>query len=296
MLIRVNSTLLDAILFAVLVPLEVVSYVLFPDGGQRGYNLRDSFGSLSLAVGSILTGMGWQIVTFAVYISVYGLTPLRIHPVLWAWVALFVLDDFRFYWMHRAEHKVRILWAAHVNHHSSERLNLTTAVRQPWITEPTVVFSLPLLLLGFPPAMLFTLFIFTNLYQLPIHTRRVGKLWWPIELVLNTPSHHRVHHASNAEYVDKNFGGTLIIWDRIFRTFVPESAPAVYGIGRNIDTYNIFFLAFHEYISMARDLWRARGIANVMGILFRSPGWSDELRRTFETSQSVRVRPAVQVR
>jgi sterol desaturase/sphingolipid hydroxylase (fatty acid hydroxylase superfamily) len=264
-------------LFAFLVLVEAISYVLLPDPGSPVYNFRDSMGNLSLGAGNSLIGFALKGLLFEMYVIGYQISPFRIKANAVAWIVLILLNDLHFYWVHRANHKVRILWASHVNHHSSQRFNLTTAVRQSWTVDLTDPLSLPLVLLGFSPAMLFTVFIIANLYMFPIHTRRISKLWGPIEFLMNTPSHHRVHHATNPQYIDKNFAGMFIFWDRMFGTFAAEVEPVVYVNGFNIDTYNVFVLAFHEYASIVRDLRAFRSLRCWLGILFLSPGWSADL-------------------
>jgi sterol desaturase/sphingolipid hydroxylase (fatty acid hydroxylase superfamily) len=273
-------TLIEGTLFSVLILLEAISYVVLPDEGSPGYSLRDSFGSLSLGGGSFLIGFALQALLFEMFVLGYDVSPFRIGESAWALIVLLVLNDFRFYWVHRANHKVRILWASHVNHHSSQRFNFTTALRQSWTVDITDPLALPLAFLGFSPTMLLTVFIISNLYQFPIHTRRIPRLWGPIEFALNTPTHHRVHHASNPQYIDKNFGGIFILWDRIFGTFAAEVEPVVYGVGRDVDTYNVLKLAFHEYGSIAADLRRFRSLRCRLGILFLSPAWSSRLIST----------------
>jgi sterol desaturase/sphingolipid hydroxylase (fatty acid hydroxylase superfamily) len=281
----VKFTLIEAALILSLIGLEYISYLVIPDQNDDGYQLRDTFGSFSLGAGNLATNVLWRGVTFEMFLIAYRITPLRIGESGWAWVALFVLNDLNSYWEHRANHTVQILWASHLNHHSSQRFNLSTALRQTWTGELAAPLNLPLILVGFSPTMVFTMFIISNLYQFPIHTKRIGKLWKPVELIMNTPSHHRVHHGSNPEYIDKNFGGIFIIWDRLFGTFAPEVAPVVYGIGRNVDTYNTLNLAFHEYVSMVKDLREARSLRVRLGLVFRSPGWVATARKAMPESE-----------
>jgi sterol desaturase/sphingolipid hydroxylase (fatty acid hydroxylase superfamily) len=192
------------------------------------------------------------------------------------WAAAFVVEDFTYYWFHRCSHDVRILWAAHVNHHSSESYNLSTALRQSWTTPfTTLLFYWPLPLLGFHPYMIFIATSASLLYQFWIHTECIDRLG-PFERVFNTPSHHRVHHGSNLEYLDRNHGGILILWDRWFGTFEPEVATVKYGLTKNIDSFNPLRIAFHEFAAIARDVraasdWRAR-----FGYVFGPPGWSHD--------------------
>src|SRR5262249_28604975 len=197
----------------------------------------------------------------------------------WVFVLCFFLEDLAYYWFHRISHESRWFWASHVVHHSSRSYNLATALRQTWTGKLTlgIVFWLPLVLLGFPPAMVFLFTGLSLIYQFCIHTEAIDRLG-PLELVLNTPSHHRVHHAVNPRYLDANYGGVLIVWDRLFGTFVAEHAGdrPVYGLVKNIDTYNPLRIAFHEWAAIARDVARVRTGREALGYLFGPPGWSPD--------------------
>jgi sterol desaturase/sphingolipid hydroxylase (fatty acid hydroxylase superfamily) len=200
---------------------------------------------------------------------------------IWAAIAAFLLDDLRYYWYHRLAHRSRWFWAEHVNHHSSQHYNLSTALRQSWTGNFTgaVILSVPLVLLGFHPAFLAFVYGFNLVYQFWIHTETIGKMPAWFEAVMNTPSHHRVHHATNARYLDANYAGTLIIWDRMFGTFVPEeeSDRPRYGIVGNIGTFNPIKVAFHEWVAMLRDAFRpGLSVRERVLYLFAPPGWSHD--------------------
>jgi sterol desaturase/sphingolipid hydroxylase (fatty acid hydroxylase superfamily) len=272
--------------YILLMALEVLSLRLLPDEGEQGYAVRDTATSLSMGLGSIVANLGWQVLTLATYLFFSHLTPLHVAPTWWSWALVFVLWDFTYYWQHRADHRVRILWASHVNHHSSRHYNLSTALRQTWTSIGTMPLGIPMILLGFPPAMLFTAQALNLLYQFWIHTERIGTLWRPIEFVLNTPSHHRVHHGTNQLYLDRNFGGVFIVWDRMLGTFTPESEPVVFGLTTDINTYNLLRVAFHEYAAIGRDLRVTRTPAEWYAVVFRSPG------KAYLTAQQARARQA----
>ena len=173
-----------------------------------------------------------------VYAGLYELTPLRMPAdVWWTYVLLFFADDLAYYWFHRVHHEVRVFWASHVVHHSSQHYNLSTALRQTWTPMTALPFWAPLALLGFAPWMILTQLAISLIYQFWIHTERVKKLPAPFEFFFNTPSHHRVHHGANEVYLDRNYGGILIIWDRIFGTFQGETERPVYGLTQNIRTF-----------------------------------------------------------
>jgi sterol desaturase/sphingolipid hydroxylase (fatty acid hydroxylase superfamily) len=263
--------------YIILMVIEIVSYRFLPDEGEQGYTVRDTATSLSMGLGSVFANLGWGVVTLAVYLVAQRITPLHIGSSWLAAAGVFVAADLTYYWSHRADHRVRILWASHVNHHSSRQYNLSTALRQTWTGIGTMPFGLPIVLIGFSPAAIFTAQSVNLLYQFWIHTERIDKMWRPVEAVMNTPSHHRVHHASNPQYLDRNYAGVFIVWDRLFRTFTPETEPVVYGLTRNIETYNLWRVAFHEYGSIGRDLRTVHSLRDRVTVLFGSPGAAYEV-------------------
>ncbi|GAA1916709.1 sterol desaturase family protein [Streptomyces sodiiphilus] len=259
--------------FLLLTVVEVVSYRLRPDDRSAGYEPKDAATSITMGLGSLFFDLLWKIPVVVIYAAVYEFSPLEIPVLWWTLLLMLVAQDFFYYWSHRGHHVIRILWACHVVHHSSQKFNLTTALRQPWTSWSSWIFYVPLVAAGVHPAALAFLHSVNLVYQFGIHTERVGKLSRPVEFLFNTPSHHRVHHASQGSYLDRNFGGILIVWDRLFKTFTPETAPCVYGLTKNIDTYNPLRVATHEYVSLARDLAGARNWRERAGYLLRGPGW-----------------------
>lgn len=243
----------------------------------RGYERRDTAASLAMGVGNVLISAAVKSGLFVVFASLYGFSPLRWSPTsVWSWIAVLLLTDFFYYWFHRIHHEVRFFWAAHVNHHSSRHYNLSTALRQSWITPFTgIPFYAPLALLGFSPQMIVVAVAVNTLYQFWIHTEAIDRLG-PLEWIINTPSHHRVHHGRNVEYLDKNYAGMLIVWDRLFGTFEPENARVDYGLTRNIHTFNPIKIAFHEYADMLRDAGRASSLGQAWRYLAAPPGWSPD--------------------
>jgi sterol desaturase/sphingolipid hydroxylase (fatty acid hydroxylase superfamily) len=261
--------------FVLLTLLEAISYRLHPDKDVVGYGAKDTATSLSMGLGSLGFDLLWGLVPAIVYAMIYELTPLRVSYVWWALLLCLVAQDFCYYSSHRSHHVVRILWASHVVHHSSRRFNLSTALRQPWTGATSWLFYIPMVALGVHPVALAFCGSVNLVYQFWIHTERINKLPRPFEFLLNTPSHHRVHHASQGSYLDRNFGGILIIWDRLFGSFAPEVERPVYGLTKNISTYNPLRVAVHEYASIGRDLRTARGLRQRMMTLLATPGWSD---------------------
>jgi sterol desaturase/sphingolipid hydroxylase (fatty acid hydroxylase superfamily) len=261
--------------FVLLVVVEALSYRFLPDDDERGYELRDTVTSMSMGAGSQVVAVPWKAVTVLLYAALFTVAPWRLSPSSgWTGVLLFFADDLAYYVFHRAHHRVRVLWASHVVHHSSVRFNLSTALRQSWTPMTTLPFWLPLALLGVPPWMILLEQAVSLVYQFLLHTERVDKLWRPVEWFFNTPSHHRVHHGSNNVYLDRNYGGILIVWDRLFGTFEPEGVRVVYGLTKNIDTYNPVRVAFHEFAAAWHDVRAARRWRDRAGYLFGPPGWA----------------------
>lgn len=267
--------ILTAIPFFVLfIVIEVASLWFAPDDDEVGYEVRDTFTSLAMGLGSVGVGVLYKAIQLVVYAALYELSPLRLDTALWwTWIVIFLAEDLAYYWYHRAHHEVRILWASHVVHHSSQRYNLSTALRQTWTPFGGVPFWAPLALLGVPPWAIFLQQSISLLYQFFLHTERVGTLWRPVELVMNTPSHHRVHHGTNNAYLDRNYGGILIVWDRLFRSFEPEGERVVYGLTTQLRTYNPLVVATHEYASIWGDVRAAGSWRDRIGYLLRGPGW-----------------------
>jgi sterol desaturase/sphingolipid hydroxylase (fatty acid hydroxylase superfamily) len=261
--------------FVLCLVLEAASFYFLPDDDELGYELRDSRTSLAMGLGNVLVNLGWKLVVVAAYAGVYLATPIHLpsdNPL--TWVALFFADDFAYYWYHRTHHTIRVLWASHVVHHSSEFYNLSTALRQPWTPFSSLPYWIPLALLGFSPWMILLQQSVSLLYQFFIHTERVGRLWLPVELVMNTPSHHRVHHGSQSQYLDKNYGGILIVWDRLLGTFEPEGERVVYGLTTNVRSFNPVRVATHEFAAIWHDVRRAGSWRERWGYVTRGPDWS----------------------
>jgi sterol desaturase/sphingolipid hydroxylase (fatty acid hydroxylase superfamily) len=225
------------------------------------------------------------------YDAAYTLRIATIPLAWWAWPLCFVLDDLAYYAFHRSAHRVRWFWAAHVNHHSSQHYNLSTALRQSWtgFFALSFAFRVPLLLIGFHPAMVLFCGAANLIYQFWIHTEAIGRCPRWFEAVMNTPSHHRVHHAVNPRYLDRNYAGVFIVWDRLFGTFEPERANdrPRYGIVHQLGRFSLLWSVCHEWIAIARDLWSAPWRAK-LPYLLQPPGWSHDGSR--DTSDMIRRR------
>ena len=263
--------------FLTLIVLEAWFERRHPRNARRGYEARDTAASLAMGVGNVVVAAVTKAGAAAVFFTAYEYRLFDIGSGAAAWLLLIPCEDFCYYWFHRASHEVRFLWSAHVNHHSSRHYNLSTALRQSWTTPLTgPIFWVPLALIGFHPLMILTAQAISLIYQFWIHTETIGKLPRPIEWFFNTPSHHRVHHASDIKYLDKNHAGVLIIWDRLFGTFEPERERVVYGLTKNISTYSPLQIGFHEWIAMGRAALRPAPLRDRLGYLFMPPGWSPD--------------------
>jgi len=236
------------------------------------YAGKDTAASLTMGVGNVLVSLVSKGLVFAIFTWAHRFAFFAIGYQWWAWVLAFFADDVTYYWFHRTSHECRFFWASHVVHHSSQRYNLGTALRQTWTGGFfSFVFWLWMPLVGFQPIMIFTMQAISLLYQFWIHTEVVRHMG-VLELVLNTPSHHRVHHATNPQYIDRNHAGVLIVWDRWFGSFEPEQEECVYGLTTNIDTYNPLKIAFHEWIAIWRDLRRSVNLRAKLTAVFGNPG------------------------
>ncbi|MEI6457412.1 MAG: sterol desaturase family protein [Pseudomonadota bacterium] len=255
------------------------------------YTWRDTWASLAMRAGNVAVNIALAGLMFGGLQFAYAHRFLTMGSTVAAWVLLALLDDFTYYVFHRISHECRFWWAAHVNHHSSREYNLSTAARQSWtgVAVGTWMPWIPLAFLGFTPAMILTMQGINLFYQFWLHTEAVRRFPAWFEYIFNTPSHHRVHHASNPRYLDRNYGGALIIWDRWFGTFESENdeEPVTYGILHNVSSYNPFVIAFHEWAAMARDLRHAKSLREVFGLIFRAPGWRAD--GAGETTASVRA-------
>lgn len=250
------------------------------------YELKDVVSNASLALmHQAADAIALLLFVTTAYAWTYEHGLKAVSPGLGSFLLLFLLQDFLYYWFHRASHRIRWMWASHVTHHSSERLNLSTAFRQS-LTYPISgmwLFWLPIAWLGFTPEQVILVVGLNLAYQFFVHTQAIPKLGW-LEYVFNTPSIHRVHHARNPQYIDHNYAGVLSIWDRLFGTFVEENEPCAYGITRPIPTHNPLTLTFHEWRDMFRDCWRDR----TLRYLLMPPEWQARVPEPLDADTSPR--------
>ncbi len=241
------------------------------------YEKGDFWANIAMGLGSLVIGVftglafGW---------AAQAIEPHRVLDLdgALAWAVAIVGWDFTYYWSHRFSHEVRVLWASPVQHHSSRLYNLSVALRQEWGEWLRLPMYLPLVWLGVDPLVVAVAASINLVYQYWLHTEVIERLPGWFELVMNTPSHHRVHHGSQSLYLDRNYGSILIVWDRLFGTFQPETERVVYGLTTNIDSHNPLVIASHEAVDIARDLRLATSWSDRLGFVFRGPGWAAERR------------------
>ena len=283
----------DVVAYAI--PVFIVAIVLEMLWAARrrpdAYEPADTWTSLALGLGSTIIGAAATGLVYAAAVWLYAHRVATVPVAWWSWIACFLLDDFNYYLFHRSAHRVRWFWASHVNHHSSQHYNLSTALRQTWTGLPALSFAFRIwpALAGFPPAMLVTVGGINLVYQFWIHTEAVGRLPRWLEAVFNTPSHHRVHHGTNPLYLDRNYAGVLIVWDRLLGTFQPErdDVRIRYGIVRQLGSFALLHSAFHEWGAMLKDFATAP-FRHKLSYLFRAPGWSHDGGR--DSSDTIRAR------
>lgn len=291
----------DIILYAI--PFFIISMLLelyiTVKENIKTYEKKDALSSIAMGLGNVVLGYFSKALVLICFYYVYENFRLFTIPVVWwSFILIFFADDFAYYWFHRISHECRLFWASHVVHHSSQHYNLSTALRQTWSGGfYTFIFWIWLPLLGFHPGMIILQMSISLLYQYWIHTEAIEKMPTWFEAVMNTPSHHRVHHGSNPIYLDRNHAGILIIWDKLFGTFQPElkEEKVVYGLVANIDTYNPVKIAFIEWINMFKDAFSGKkSLKSRFLYLVKPPGWkhdgtgklSGDLRAEWEKSVS----------
>jgi len=249
----------------------LLEYLIGRKQNKNLYDGKDFLASLSIGIGNLILNGFMKIGMFTVFLFFFNLAPFKIPHTWWSYILCLIILDFFRYWAHRIAHEQRFWWSTHVVHHSSEQYNFSVSFRLSWTQNLKIIFFLPVILMGFHPLVFFIVHQIEVLYQFWIHTELIRKLPKPIEYIFTTPSHHRVHHSVNEKYIDKNYGSTFIIWDRMFGTFQQEEEQAVYGITKPVNSYNPVFLVFHEWLEVGKDLMRAKSIKEMWQILFGSP-------------------------
>lgn len=279
--IMLKPTVIAIPIFAFLIAIETFLSVR----KEENYDRKDVWTNIALGFGSVAWGALFGLVTGLFYTWVYEFSPYKMQmDSVWVWAILLFADDFLYYWFHRFSHEVRFLWNFHVVHHSSNQYNLSVAVRQSWFSGIAHwVFYLPAALAGFP-LWAFTMMHGINLiYQFWIHTKTIKKMPRWFELVFNTPSHHRVHHGVNEQYLDKNYAGIFIIWDRMFGTFIEETEEVRYGIIKPIHSYNWLWINTHGWLEMWDAIKTKKTLTGKMRCVFGLPGMEFEEKTDLAT-------------
>lgn len=270
----------------------VIEVILTVKVKLEKYEFKDAGTSIAMGLGNVAIGLFTKGVILSIFLLIYEYRFFTIPFVWWSWILILFAEDLAYYWAHRTGHTSRLFWASHVVHHSSKKYNLSTALRQTWTGSfYTFIFWIPLIFIGFHPIMVLVQMSISLLYQYWIHTEFINKLPKWFEAIFNTPSHHRVHHATNPQYLDRNHAGIFIIWDKLFGTFEPEVEKPVYGLVKNIETYNPIKVAFLEWYNMFKDFFTSKtSFKNKIRYLIKPPGWkhdntgvlSKDLRKEWE--------------
>ncbi len=239
---------------------------------RKYYEKKETIGSVLVGLGNLVVSGAIKVVMLYAVVGLYNLVPWRMELNWWTFIPCYVIYDLCSYWAHRISHEQRFWWATHVVHHSGENYNLAVSFRLSWIQHLKIIFFLPVALIGFHPIVFFVTYQLAVLFQFWVHTEYIRKCPKWIEYIFATPSNHRVHHGSQEQYIDKNYGATFIFWDRIWKTYEPEVEKVVYGITTNIDNKaNPFFINFHEVKEMIKDVKNAKGFRKKWFYLFGSP-------------------------
>lgn len=270
--VPINPIILSIPVYFVLISLEWIADTILK---KKKYRFGDVLGNIGSGITEQVTGLFVKVFLIGIYTFIY--TEFRAFdiPNTWYWgIVLFICVDFLYYWAHRKSHEINLFWVGHIVHHQSEDYNLSVALRQgtfqKFFTSP---FFWPLALLGFDPVWFLLMNAFVTLYQFWIHTEYINKMGW-FEYIFNTPSHHRVHHGRDQKYLDKNHGGTFIIWDRIFGTFQEEEETPNYGVTSQLGTFNPIYAALIPVVDLVQKVHQATGFKNKIKALFYGPGWS----------------------
>ncbi|MEM9750046.1 MAG: sterol desaturase family protein [Pseudomonadota bacterium] len=262
---------LDAISLVFLVAILIEAAIDIVSGKRRK---GETFANFAIEIGNALLDRTIFGIAFIVGLLVVESFVSWTLPITWwSWLLALIAADLTYYWMHRFEHEVRLLWAYHSVHHSSPEYNLTTSMRLSWVEGLFEwIFFIPMIMVGFDAIQIIAAISIVVIYQTWIHTERVGKLGW-LDGVFNTPSAHRVHHGKNENYIDKNYGGVLMLWDRLFGTYQAEEEPVAYGVLKPVNSVNPIAINFSEFWSIIKDVWGSRSLAQAWRYVFGRPGW-----------------------
>ena len=275
-----KPTVIAIPIFALLIAIE--AWLVIHEN-RENFDRKDTWANIFIGFASVAWGALFGLLTSLIYISVYDFAPFKMPmETVWAWAIILFVDDFAYYWFHRFSHEVRFFWNFHVVHHSSNQYNLSVAVRQSWFSGVAHwIFYLPAALLGFPLWAFVTMHGLNLIYQFWIHTNLIDKLGYS-EKILNTPSHHRVHHGVNNQYLDKNYAGIFIVWDKLFGTFVEETEKPRYGIIKPLTSYNWLWINTHGWAEMFETMKLKKTFFGKMRCVFGAPAM--EFEETILTS------------
>ena len=266
-------------LFSLVIIISLIEMYFSYAHNKKLYTKKDTLNNIYLMLAAISVNAGMKIATFFLLDYCYQFRLFEIKNIWWYWIVLILAQDFLYWFLHTVGHYVRFFWSMHVTHHSSTYFNLTTGFRST-VFEPLyrVFFYLPLAFMGFNALDILFAYLVTQIYGNLVHTQTIGKLHPIIEYIFVTPSHHRVHHASNLRYLDKNMGMVLILWDKLFGTFQEElpEETITYGLTKQIDDSKFTHIVFHEFIALGKDIKRAPTFIEKLKYIFNPPGWSHD--------------------
>lgn len=279
----INMDVPNIIVYAapVMIGLVIAEWIITIYKKRDYYNTKDTLAATAIGLVNVALNASMKVFTFGVMLFFYNLVPWSIQPSWWSFILCLLWFDLWRYLAHRIAHENRFWWATHVTHHNSEKYNWSVSFRLGWTQNIKIIFFIPVPLAGFDPITFLICHQIEVLYQFWIHTEYIRKLPRPIEFIFTTPSHHRVHHSSNERYLDKNYGSTFIIWDRMFGTFQPEDEKPNYGITKPVNSYNPIFLNFHEWIDIVRDIRKSKSLKEAYTVTFCSPSKLDAKKKAF---------------
>jgi sterol desaturase/sphingolipid hydroxylase (fatty acid hydroxylase superfamily) len=251
----------------------LIEFIASRINNKHYYSNRETIGSVLVGIGNVIIGLFLKTLLFIVFVWVYNALPWRMSLNWWTLIPCYIIFDFCSYWTHNLSHRIRFFWATHVVHHSGTHYNLSVSFRLSWMQYIKIIFILPVALIGFHPVIIFFTSQIAVLFQFWVHTEYIRKLHPAIEYILATPSNHRVHHGSQAKYINKNYGATFVIWDRIFNTYQPEEEKVEYGLTEDITKKsNPIHINFHEYGDIVKDVKSTPSWKRKWFYIFGDPG------------------------
>jgi sterol desaturase/sphingolipid hydroxylase (fatty acid hydroxylase superfamily) len=258
----------------------ILEYVISKRQNHDYYETKETIGSVLVGIGNVIISFLIKAGLLLVVVVIYNLVPWRMALNWWTFLPAYIIWDFCSYWAHRISHNQRFWWATHIVHHSGEKYNLTVSFRLSWVQHLKIIFFVPAMFIGFHPIIIFVTNQIAVLFQFWVHTEYIRKLHPVIEYIFATPSNHRVHHGSQEQYIDRNFGATFILWDRIFGTYEPEREQVTYGLTSNIDhKANPLHINFHEYKEIWKDVKNAHSWKDKFFMVFGSPIKIDQMKK-----------------